>query len=102
MAYNRKKKPPAESPPEKPKVDEAASGWWMPLNPEDMEDYSAIFAEQGKTIDKAFVSVKNEIIDGKIANTKIRRRFYLSRAGAHCYVVDEDTCIIGPGVPGDR
>ena len=73
------------------RVDESASGWWMALNDEDMEIYGAIFAEQGKTIDRAFASVRNEIDEEKkIKRTQIKRRFYLIKNGVHVQTVDED------------
>lgn len=85
--------------PEKPRVDESKSGWWLPLNSEDLEDYGAIFAEKGRTIDRAFVSVRNIInAEGEIEKTQIKRRFYVLREGAPCFVVDEDCDVVGPGM----
>lgn len=85
--------------PEKPRVDESKSGWWMALNSEDLEDYGAIFAEKGRTIDRAFVSVRNIInAEGEIEKTQIKRRFYVLREGAPCFVVDEDCDVVGPGM----
>lgn len=84
---------------EKPRVDESKSGWWMVLNSEDLEDYGEIFAKQNKTIDRAFVSVRNVLnADGKIERCDVKRRFYLMRAGVPCQCVDEDVSFVGTGV----
>ena len=85
--------------PEKQRVDESNSGWWLKLNSEDLEDYGEIFAKQNKTIDRAFVSVRNIInAEGQIEKTDIKRRVYLMRAGVPCQCVDEDVSIVRAGV----
>lgn len=89
--------------PEKPRVDESKSGWWMVLNDSDLEEYGEIFAKQNKTIDRAFVSVRNVLnAEGQIEKTDIKRRFYLMRSGVHCQCVDEDVSFVRASVSDAR